>query len=326
MDKLTGKKITKMLPLLNEKQKRMYLATEAEALGWGGTKAISKLTGVSQTTIIKGKKEINSDKVMPGSTRIRKKGGGRKKIGDTQKGLKDALEKLVDADTFGNPENPLRWTTKSLRNLTDELKKQGFVLCYNVVRNLLIDLEYSLQLNKKCLQLGDAHPDRDQQFKYINALATQFMLENEPVISVDTKKKENIGNFKNNGGEYHKHGTPQKVLDHDFPIKELGKVNPYGIYDISKNTGFINLGISHDTSEFAIESIYRWWEFIGSKKYPGATKLLITCDGGGSNGSRVKLWKVGLQKLADKIPRSSAGYYVPIGSDYISGASAPKTE
>lgn len=300
MENTTKERIEKMLPMLNEKEKRQYLALEAKGLGYGGISQISRLTGVSRKTITSGFKELNNETVEK-TERIRKKGGGRKTIAETQDNIEFELEKLVEPTTIGTPENPLKWTTKSLRKLAKELVAKGFKVGHTTVGTMLKKLGYSLQTNKKCLQVGEAHPDRNEQFEYINEQAKQFIKEGEPVISVDTKKKELIGNFKNNGAEYCPKGKPTEVLDHDFMLKELGKVNPYGIYDINNNYGFINLGTSSDTAEFAVESIYRWWLNKGMEMYPSATKLYITCDGGGSNGSRTRLWKTQLQNLANKI-------------------------
>jgi transposase len=299
MDNITKERIGKMLPNLNEKEKRRYLAIEAKGLGRGGIAEIIKLTGVSRNTIKLGFAEIESN-ATENKNRIRKEGGGRKKIVDTQVEIVLALEKQLESSTIGNPENPLKWTAKSLRNLAKELQKEGFVVGHVTIGEILKGLGYSLQMNKKSLQVGIPHPDRNAQFEYINEQAKSFINANEPVISVDTKKKEMIGNFKNNGAEYAKKNQSTKVLDHDFMLPELGKVNPYGVYDINNNLGFVNLGISSDTAEFAVESIHRWWMSMGVELYPNATKLYITCDGGGSNGSRLKLWKTTLQELANK--------------------------
>ena len=287
-----------MLPLLDEKQKRIFLALEAKAVGRGGVKLMHEISGVSQTTIIRGKKELEK-KDAGNSDRIRKPGGGRKKITEKYRDIKDEIEKIVADTTYGNPENPLAWTTKSLRNLKKCLEEKGYEIKHDTVGKILKELGYSLQQNQKMQQLGEPHPDRDEQFRFINQKSGEFIQQNQPVISVDTKKKELIGNFINEGAEYSKGKNPTKVLDHDFPIKELGKVAPYGIYDISRNEGFVNLGISHDTSEFAVASILRWWQTLGANTYPDATKLYINCDGGGSNNVRRRLWKKQLQDLAN---------------------------
>ncbi|HKM05860.1 MAG TPA: ISAzo13 family transposase [Sphaerochaeta sp.] len=308
IDEGTKTRISKMMPLLSESQRRKLLALEALALGYGGTKAISQLTGASRSTIAIGIKEVSE--VMPdpkarpssaGLGGVRAKGAGRKSVEETSPGVREALEALVSGSTIGNPENPLCWTTKSLRNLEKELRGQGHPISHVKVGDLLKDLGYSLQLNQKALQVGEAHVDRDAQFEHINAKAKAFMEEGLPVISVDTKKKENIGNFKNNGAEYAPKGNPTAVLDHDFPILGLGKASPYGIYDVRENEGYVNVGISSDTAEFAAQSIRTWWDEMGCLKYQGATKLYITADGGGSNGSRNKLWKKSLQLLSNEI-------------------------
>jgi transposase len=297
MDSIVAARINTMLPLLDEKQKRVYLATEAAGLGRGGLKAVHELTGVSKTTIIRGKKELQEGSIDLG--RVRKSGGGRKAITQKYGSIKEEIEKIVSTSTCGNPEGALLWTTKSLRNIEKALREEGFDISHDTIGNVLKEMGYSLQQNQKMLQLGEPHPDRNAQFEYINKKCGEFMRQGQPVISVDTKKKECIGNFKNGGAEYSKEKKPIKVFDHDFPIKELGKVAPYGVYDIGRNEGFVNLGVSHDTAEFAVESILRWWLSLGRGTYPNATKLYINSDGGGSNGHRVKLWKKQLQGFAD---------------------------
>jgi transposase len=298
MDGATATRITRILPILNEKQKRLFLAAEAEGIGRGGVKAIHELTGVSRTTIIQGKKELGENEGT-GRNRIRKSGGGRKAVTEKYVDVKREIEKIVEDETYGNPEAVLLWTTKSLRNIQEALQGYGIEVSHVTIGNLLKQLDYSLQLNQKMLQTGSPHPDRDAQFKYINEKSLEFIGEGQPVISVDTKKKELVGNFKNNGTEYHLKKNPVKVLDHDFPLKELGKVAPYGVYDISRNEGFVNLGVSHDTAEFAVESILRWWQTLGKNTYPNATKIYINSDNGGSNGSRNRLWKKQLQEMAN---------------------------
>jgi len=298
MDNTTKNRIEKMFPMLDERALRRYLAIEANGLGHGGITDVSNLTGVSRTTITRGIKELENESAEK-IVRIRKKGGGRKKVIDSQIGIEKQLNDLLESNTVGNPENPLKWTAKSLRNLADALENAGFKVSHDTVGKILVNLGYSLQMNKKCLQVGSMHPDRNAQFEYINNKSKLFIADKQPVISVDTKKKELIGNFKNNGAEYSKKHMPTKVLDHDFPLEELGKVNPYGIYDINENIGFVNLGTSKDTAEFAVESILRWWNTLGKHTYPNAKKLYINCDGGGSNGSRVRLWKKQLQEFAN---------------------------
>ena len=285
--------------MLDEKQKRLYLAAEAKSLGHGGVKAIHELTKVSMTTIIQGKKDLAVGVKEGEASRVRKSGGGRKPTIQKLANIESEIEKLLSNHTAGNPENPILWTTKSLRNIADALDKVGVSVSHDTIGNILKELGYSLQMNQKMLQVGEPHPDRNEQFEFINKKCLDLMSEGQPVISVDTKKKELVGNFKNAGAEYRAKNNPQKVLDHDFPLKELGKVAPYGVYDLNRNEGFVNLGISHDTSEFAVESILRWWQTLGQKTYPNATKIYINCDSGGSNGYRRKLWKKQLQELAN---------------------------
>ena len=306
MDVKLYEHIQRVLPWLDESQKRKFLASEAISLGRGGIKEISALSGVHRNTIATGIKELTDQNTnMPEEAedkrRIRAKGAGRKPITITQPGIKEALEKLVDPETYGDPTNPLRWTTKSLRNLQEELQKKGYTVGYDKVGDLLKELGYSLQQNQKMKQVGEESPDRDAQFKHINSTAKQYMSEGNPVISIDCKKKENIGNFKNNGAEYRPLKDPRAVLDHDFPLPELGKAAPYGVYDVRNNNGFVNVGISADTAQFAVNSIRMWWQHMGQEQYPHASALYITADGGGSNGSRCKLFKVELHKLANEI-------------------------
>jgi len=298
MDSTTADRILTMLPLLDERQKRLFLGVEAKGLGYGGVQQIHELTGVSKTTIIQGKKDIeNGSEMEPG--RSRKSGGGRKSASDNYSSLKERIKAIIEDKTYGDPEKTLTWTTKSLRNIHEVLLAEGIEVSHVTIGNLLKEMGYSLQMNQKMLQVGKQHPDRDDQFRYINKKSSEFIKKGLPVISVDTKKKELVGNFKNNGTEYSKKKNPTLVLDHDFPLKELGKVAPYGIYDINKNEGFVNLGISHDTAEFAVHSILRWWQTLGKNTYPDASKLYINSDGGGSNGSRNRLWKKQLQELAN---------------------------
>ena len=290
--------MSKLMPLLTESQRRKYLGLEASGLGHGGIQEISRFTGASRATITQGIKEldelVSDPKARPATEeglRIRKSGGGRKSITETSPHILQALEMLVDEATIGNPENPLRWTTKSLRNLQDELNVQGYTVSHVKIGQLLEKLGYSLQMNKKSLQVGVAHIDRDAQFKHINSMSREFLADGQPAISVDAKKKEFIGNFKNQGAEYRPIGKPLEVLDHDFPLPELGKAIPYGVYDIGSNEGYVNVGISADTARFAAQSIRAWWDEMGCQKYIEATKLYITADGGGSNGRRNRLWK-----------------------------------
>jgi transposase len=294
-------RIAAMMPTLNEKQLRRFLAIEAKEYGWGGISEVSKISGVSRTTIHRGLNELENETDIDIS-RIRKTGGGRKSILDIIPGIKDKIQKIVDGATYGSPEKVLSWTTESLRKIQCTLlEKYQIQVSYKTVGTLLDDMGYSKQANQKMLQVGEAHPDRNAQFEFINRKAKRFINAGEPVISVDTKKKENIGNFKNTGTEYRKSKDPREVLDHDFPMAELGKIAPYGIYNLNNNTGFVNVGTSHDTAEFAVKSIERWWKIIGKHTFPNATKLLITCDCGGSNGNKVKLWKYQLSQLSKRI-------------------------
>jgi hypothetical protein len=291
--------IQSVLPYLNEKQKRIFLASCANTLGWGGVKKVCELTGCDKESVARGKRELKT--TIPEEKNIREKGGGRKKIEITYPELPNWIEKIVSDSTYGNPENPLVWTTQSLNKIQNTLLSNHHIYVSTVtIARLLRQLDYSLQANKKMLQVGEPHPDRNEQFEFINEMSKFFIFDGQPVISIDTKKKENIGNFKNNGQEYRKTKDPREVLDHDFPLEELGKVAPYGVYVLNDNTAFVNLGTSHDTSEFAVESIGRWWETVGKNTFPESKKLYINCDCGGSNGNRTRLWKYQLQQLANR--------------------------
>lgn len=305
MNTATEIRIKTNMSYLNESQQRKYLASEAISIGREGIKEISAISGVHRNTISAGIKELQnptsqSPGVVNNKTRIRAVGGGRKSILDSQPGILDDLDRIVDPETYGNPENPLRWTTKSTRHLAEELKKLGYRIERDKVGDLLIGLGFSLQQNRKLRQVGKESPDRDEQFKHINATAMAYMSACEPVISIDCKKKENIGDFKNNGAEYAPKGEPEAVLDHDFPLPEKGKAAPYGVYDIANNEGYVSVGISSDTAAFAVNSIRNWWYCMGVERFPHASKLYITADGGGSNGSRCKLWKTQLQSFSDE--------------------------
>ena len=316
MEKKQEEKIKMMLPLLNEKQRRIYLATEAIAMGRGGITEVSRASGISRSVINAGVKDIRegNNNVLSIDAPIRRKGAGRKPITETQPGIKDALEKLVSDSTYGDPMSPLRWTTKSLRNLADEMVGKGFQIGYRKVGYLLEEMGYSLQKNQKMNQVGEEHPDRDAQFNHINEKVKAFGAEEYPVISIDCKKKELVGNFQNVGQEYAPKKHPVKVLDHDFPLPELGKAAPYGIYDISANEGYVSVGISADTAQFAVASIRNWWYSMGIERYPNAPKLLITADGGGSNGSRNRLWKTELQNLANETGLEISVCHFPPGT------------
>ena len=296
-------RITTVLKILDERQKRVYLAAEATALGYGGISEISRVSHISRTTIAKGQRDYDdivagtSDMLNP-EYRIRQKGGGRKSVEDISPEIEKAILDMVDKDSYGNPENPLRWTTKSTRHIAEELEKQGYQASHVTVARLLTKNGFTLQENRKLNQVGKDHPDRDSQFKFINDHAKMYMEQGNPVISIDCKKKENVGNFKNFGCDWHKKSHPTKVNDHDWSSKHAA---PYGIYDTTMNEGFVNVGISSDTAQFAVNSIREWWIQMGKQRYPNATVLYITADGGGSNGSRNRLWKSELQVLSDEL-------------------------
>jgi hypothetical protein len=286
---------------LDERLRRLVSAAEAKVLGHGGITAVAEATRVSRRAIHAGLKELESRQLEDKSTssRIRRPGAGRKSTIETDATLQTDLELLVDPVTRGDPESPLRWTCKSLRVLADELCKMGHKVSHTHVGKLLVTLGYSLQGNKKTLE-GLGHPDRNEQFEHINKRVTEQLSKGEPVISVDTKKKELIGRFKNNGQTWCPKGEPPEVKVHDF-IEEAGRANPYGVYDIGADEGWISVGTDHDTAAFAVQTIRRWWYVVGSKAYPNAKELFITADGGGSNGGRVRLWKLELQGFADEI-------------------------
>lgn len=290
------KKLKKVLPLLNERQRRVLIATEARALGWGGIATLSRITGVSHVTIGRGLRELEETPLS--TTRIRRPGGGRKRVIDKNPRIKQVLEKLVDPVTRGDPESPLRWVSKSTRHLEDVLRGKGFTIGRTAVGNLLKEMGYSLQANKKTRE-GKSHEHRDQQFHYINDSAKEFLRKKQPVISVDTKKKELVGNYKNGGRELEPKGSPLEVEGHDFPT-DVPKAIPYGVYDIADNRGWVNVGTHSDTAEFAVESIRYWWKEMGRGRYPKAKELLICADAGGSNGYRSHLWKAELQKFSNQ--------------------------
>ncbi len=302
--------------LMDERMRRQWAAAESRAYGWGGVRAVGGVIGMSPNTIRKGLAELavrdeNPDApVEPG---LRKSGAGRKRHTQTDPQLLHALESLVEPTTRGDPESPLRWTLKSTTQLSQELTRQKHPVSPRTVGRLLNDLEYSLQGNRKTLE-GSAHPDRNAQFEYINSSVKRFQQRGQPVISVDTKKKELVGAFKNGGREWQPKGEPEKVKVHDFLDVELGKAIPYGVYDISENQGWVSVGIDHDTARFAAEAIARWRKKMGSKRYGDAKELLITADGGGSNGSRCRLWKVALQELATKLEMPVHVRHLPPGT------------
>ncbi len=284
-------------PVLKENDRRLFYGIVADNLGFGGASFVAEVTGASRNTVASGIDDIDK----PRDGRIRKKGGGRKSEAEKNCELLEKVEDTVRESTYGNPMDPLTWTTLSLREISEKLKKRYCIdVSHTTVGTLLEMLGYSKQKNQKMLQVGKEHPNRDKQFRHINATASEFLEKWLPVISVDTKKKELLGGFGNPGREYRRVGDPGRTPDHDFEIKELGKVVPYGVYVVNDNTGFVNLGTDNDTAEFASESILQWWQHIGSETFPDADKIYITCDGGGSNSSRTWLWKANLQRLADE--------------------------
>jgi len=308
-------RITTMIPMLNEYQRRMFLATEAKAIGYGGISLVSRISGISRQTLQEGVKELdNQESEIIEQGRCRKAGAGRKNIWETHPRILDELADLVEAHTKGDPMRLLLWTNKSLRNLSSALMEKGFSANKDTVGQMLKMLGYGLQADKKTLTVKPAHPDRNAQFEYINSETKKAVAAGNPVISIDAKKKEKIGNFKNNGRTYQPHKSPIEVLDHDFPIKELGKATPFGVYNIYKNQGFVNVGLSSDTAAFAVESIRKWWYAEGSPEYENADKIVLTADCGGSNGNRNRLWKYELQKLANEIDKNIQVLHYPPGT------------
>jgi len=293
-----GERFRALAGELNERQRRLWAAAEARSYGRGGIAATARATGMHAETIRLGLRELESGETLaPG--RVRRPGGGRKPLSETDPTLLRDLERLVDDDARGDPERPLRWTAKSVRQLADALRELGHEVHFTSVAKLLRGLGYSLQANAKTTE-GRQHPDRDAQFRHINKTVKAALAKAQPVISVDTKKKELVGDFRNAGREWRPKGSPVPVRVHDFKDKELGKAIPYGIYDLADDSGWVNVGIDHDTAEFAVASIAGWWQQLGRKRYPNAKTLTITADCGGSNGNRTRLWKVELQRLADQ--------------------------
>ena len=292
--------------------RRLVAACESVVIGFGGTSVVSRETGVSRRAIIQGIKELEQEPSET-PTRVRRAGGGRKKTVDQDTTLQRDLERLVEPVTRGDPESPLRWTCKSVRKLSDELNRTGHQTSHRMVAELLHGLGYSLQANRKTLE-GSSHEDRDAQFQHINEQVKQLLGRHQPVISVDTKKKELVGDFKNTGKELRPKGDPEKVRVHDFVIPELGRAAPYGVYDVGSNTGWVSVGVDHDTAMFAVETIRRWWYGMGRETYPKAKQILITADSGGSNGSRLRLWKVELQRLANETGLQLLVCHLPPGT------------
>ena len=301
-----------MAPVLNEQSRRRFVALEAQFLGRGGVSLMARISGLARSTIYQGLSDIRN-KALTLDGRIRKEGGGRKKKTIQDPTLVVDLKNLVEPVTRGDPTQPLLWTSRSLRNLAKELAKKGHEVCPAVVGNLLRDMGYSLQANRKTRE-GSQHIDRDAQFQYINTQAKAFLAANEPVISVDTKKKELVGTFRNNGREWRPKGSPELVNVHDFIDPKLKRAVPYGVYDLSNNVGWVSVGTDRDTATFAVSTIRRWWRAMGKKRHPKATRLMITADGGGSNGYRVRLWKVELQKLADELKLPVTVCHLPPGT------------
>ena len=290
-------KLSGILPELNERQRRILLASEALSFGYGGIKALSDISGVAVSTIRRGINDLKKKSIKPMA--VRRVGGGRKRSTVSNPELKKILQEIIEPETRGDPESPLRWTCKSVRNISDALKKEKLTVSHQTVASILHELEYSLQGNKKTKEGAD-DPDRNKQFLYINKMAKIFLSQKNPVISVDAKKKELVGNYKNVGRELSKKGKPIEVNGHDFPDKNVPKAVPYGVYDITENKGWVNVGISSDTAEFAVESIRQWWLRMGNKRYARSKKLLIFADAGGSNGYRSRLWKKEVQKFSNK--------------------------
>ena len=306
-----AEKYNNLSKTLNERSRRLWAGNESLSIGYAGIEIVSRATGLSRSTIIKGMKEITDKREL--KDRIRDHGGGRKKEVDKNPGIREELIRLIEPSTRGDPQSPLLWESKSLRKLSSELKEKGYDVSHVLVEKLLHDMKYNLKSNRK-MNEGKSHADRNLQFEHINSRAIKFMKESQPVISIDTKKKELIGNFKNNGKEWKPKGEFDEVNVYDFMQFAVGKAVPYGIYDMKLNEGYVNVGIDHDTAEFAVQSIKKWWECMGKKRYPDAKRLLITADGGGSNGSRVKLWKIELQKFATETGLEISVCHFPPGT------------
>jgi hypothetical protein len=299
-------------PVLDERGRRRFAAAEAMAAGYGGVSAVERATGIARSTIGRGLIDLRSEEPeLP--ERVRRLGAGRKPLSETDASLIEDLRGLVEPQTRGDPQSPLKWTCKSLRKLSAALRDMGHRVGRTVVGELLRTLGYSLQANRK-MREGSNHPDRDAQFGYINECVTAALAAGEPAISVDTKKKELVGDFKNGGREWRPKGAPEEVRVHDFVIPELGRAVPYGVYDIADNVGWVSVGIDHDTAAFAVSAIRKWWKLMGRKRYPQARHLLITADAGGSNGTRLRLWKLELQKLADELGLSITVSHLPPGT------------
>jgi hypothetical protein len=307
-------KYSALAPALNERSRRLWGAIEAKSIGHGGIALVERAVAISRSTISRGIKELESAQKRMGAAHIRRPGGGRKKTAQKDTTLRADLVALVEPSVAGDPQSPLRWTSKSLRKLAGELQAMGHATSHRMVAELLVEAEYSLQANRKSVEEGKRHPDRDGQFRYINEQVQQFQRICQPVISVDTKKKELVGDFKNAGKEWRPKGEPERVRVHDFLIEKNGKTAPYGVYDITRNAGWVGVGIDHDTASFAVRTIRRWWQVMGRARYPQAKELLITADSGGSNGARVRLWKWELQKFANATGKAITVCHLPPGT------------
>lgn len=312
IDQLLQQRVDSLFPHLTERQRRLVAASDAQALGYGGISRVARATGMSRTTIYQGLAGLDQGELSP--DRTRRKGGGRKKIRDQDPSILSLLQTMVDPSSRGDPMSPLRWTCKSTRQLASVLTRKGRPVSHRVVGEMLKHLGYSLQANSKMLEEGSHHPDRDQQFGYINRRVKYYLCRGLPVISVDTKKKELIGPYRNAGRQYQPQGEPEQVRVHDFIDRDMGKAIPYGIYDVGSNLGWVNVGCDHDTAAFAVASIRRWWQRMGQRMYPQADKLLICADSGGSNGYRTRLWKVELQELVDETALEITVCHLPPGT------------
>lgn len=306
-------KFEALLPTLDERRRRLWAASEAQSLGRGGIAIVHEATSLTRLTIATGVRELNERDHLPVVSTVRRRGGGRKRIVEKDTTLLRDLDALIEPTTRGDPENPLRWTCKSLRNLVAELTVLGHSISVEKVSQLLIGMGYSLQGNQRTRE-GGLHEDRDAQFRHISDTIKSFMERGQPAVSVDAKKKELIGDFKNAGREWRPKGTPEQVRVHDFIDSELGKAIPYGVYDIADNSAWVSIGTDHDTAEFAVHTILTWWRQMGHIAYPQATELLITADGGGSNSSRSRLWKLALQQLADETGLTLTIRHLPPGT------------
>jgi len=301
---------------MDERARRLWAATEARAVGYGGLSVVYRATGLSRTTIRQGLVELETEPAADAAERVRRvrrEGAGRPRVIELDPRITLALEALVDPATRGDPESPLRWTCKGTRVLARELQRQGFTISHATVAQLLVDAGYSLQAPSKVSE-GRSHRDRNAQFEHIARRTGEFLAAEQPVISVDAKKKEKVGDFKNGGREYQPGGQPERVRTHDFVDKELGKALPYGVYDLNANQGWVSVGVDHDTSAFAVATIEQWWRQMGRRRYPHATRLLVTADSGGSNGNRTRLWKVELQRLANAVGLAVSVCHFPPGT------------